>query len=505
MILGVIRRTAFRGVHFSGLALLVAGAVLACASNPVTRRPDVVLVSEAEEIRRGDDGAVVVAEEMGLVSDPRFSALATEVGRRVVSKAPERAHGYAFEVVDLPEPNAFALPGGHIYVSRGLLVLVNSEDELANVLSHEVVHVAGRHHAQRHTRAAGVGLLILPGRLVGGLIGGPVGRLVSAPFTAVGVGALASYSRGQELEADDYGQRLAADAGYDPGALATFLRTLEREEQLAADAADEPGWLDTHPSIPRRVAAAEKRAGSLTPDAPLAPRDRAVFLRRFDGLVIGEDPAAGLFEGPRFLHPDLDFTLVFPEGWETSNTRLAVGAAAPDGKAEVVLRYQGQGTDAREAANGFLAETAKHARLEVARLDAIDLNGRAAVHAIVVLRAPTGVATLDLTWIVHGGAVYLLTGAVEKRYTDSHRALFAAVAESFASLDANQRAGIRETRLRLRTAHAGESLAAFGRRTASAWAPRELAAANGLPEDAVLREGELLKVAISQPYRPGVQ
>ena len=498
-------RARFSACRLPGLVLLLAGTVLACASNPVTRKPDVILVSEAEEIRRGDEGAAAVSAEMGLVSDPGLSALVTEVGRRVASKAPERTHGYSFEIVDRAEPNAFALPGGHVYVSRGLLALVNNEDELANVISHEVVHVAGRHHAQRQTRAAGVGLLVLPGRLVGGLIGGPVGRVVSAPFTAVGVGALASYSRGQELEADDYGQRLAADAGYDPAALATFLQTLEREERLDAGDAKEPGWLRTHPSIPRRITAAEKRAGSLLPDAPLPGRDRKAFLQRLDGLLVGEDPAEGLFEGSRFLHPDLDFTLVFPEGWETSNTRLAVGAAEPDGKVQVVLRYQEEGTDPREAANGFLAETAKQVRVDVARLDAIDLNGRPAVHAVVILRAPAGDATLDLTWIVHAGSVYLLTGAVEKRYTDSHRAKFAEVARSFAPLDASQRASVREVRLRLRAARAGEDFEGFGRRAASVWASPELAVANGLPEDAVLRDGQLLKVAIPQPYRPGAQ
>ena len=128
-----------------------------------------------------------------------------------------------------------------------------------------------------------------------------------------------------------------------------------------------------------------------------------------------------------------------------------------------------------------------------------------AVHAVVILRAPAGDATLDLTWIVHAGSVYLLTGAVEKRYTDSHRAKFAEVARSFAPLDATQRASVREVRLRLRAARAGEDFEGFGRRAASVWASPELAVANGLPEDAVLRDGQLLKVAIPQPYRPGAQ
>jgi len=485
--------------------LALAGAALGCATNPVTRKTDVVFVSEAEEVRLGNEAAAQVAEEIGIVSDPRLVALVAQVGRRVAAAAPERSHGYAFEIVDRVEPNAFALPGGHVYVSRGLLALVNSEDELANVLAHEVVHVAARHHAQRQARATGVGLLALPGLLMGGMFGGPLGQLVGAPFTLAGVGVVARYSRGQELEADDYGQRLAAESGYAPGALATFLTTLEREGRLGGDDAREPDWRDSHPLAPRRASEAAKRARSLAPAGAGPARDRNAFLQRLDGLLVGDDPAEGLFDGRRFLHPDLEFTLVFPEGWETANTRRAVGAVEEGGNAQVVFQRQEKANDAREAANGFLAETAEQVRLDVARMDAIDLNGRPAVHALVVARTPRGDITLDLTWIVHGGSVYLLSGTVARDYSDADRAAFAAIAQSFAPLGSTRRASIRERRLRLRTARAGESLADFGRRTGNAWGPEQTAVANAISDSAALRDGQLLKVAIPQPYRPSAQ
>ena len=488
-----------------GLVLVLASAAVGCVTNPVTRKTDVVFVSEEDEVRLGNEAAAQVAEEIGIVSAPRLAATVAQVGRRVAAAAPERSHGYEFEVVDLVEPNAFALPGGHVYVSRGLLAIANDEDELANVLAHEVIHVAARHHAQRQARATAVGLLTLPGLLVGGAIGGPLGKAVSAPFAVAGVGAIARYNRAQELEADDYGQRISAEAGYDPGALASFLATLERENRLGIEDAREPSWFDSHPSTPRRASEAAQRARTLTVVGTGPAGDRDAFVRRLDGLLVGDDPAGGVFDGRRFLHPDLDFTVVFPEGWKTANTRRAVGAFDTHGNAQVVLQYQEKSNDAREAANGFLAETAKHVRLDVARMDAIDLNGRPAVHALVVARARRGDVTLDLTWVVHGGSVYLVSGTVRSGYSDVHRATFAAVARSFVPLSSAQRASIRETRLRLRTARAGESLADFGRRTGSAWGAEETAVANGISGSVTLRDGQLLKVAIPQPYRPSPQ
>ncbi|MDP6075670.1 MAG: M48 family metalloprotease [Myxococcota bacterium] len=488
-----------------GLALVLASAAVGCVTNPVTQQTDVVFVREADEVRLGNEAAAKVAEEVGIVSDPRLTATVARVGRRVAASAPERSYDYSFEIVDLAPPNAFALPGGHVYVSRGLLALVDSEDELANVLAHEVIHVAARHHAQRQARTAGVGLFALPGLLVGSAIGGRLGQAVIAPFEVAGAGVIASHSRSQEFEADDYGQRLSASAGYDPGALATFLATLERERRLGAEEAREPSWFDSHPSTPRRASEAAKRAQLLPADGVGPAADREAFLQRFDGLLVGDDPAEGVFDGRRFLHPDLDFTIVVPEGWKVSNTRRAVGAIEAGGSAQVVLRQQEKGNDAREAANGFLAETRKHVQMDVARMDAVELNGRIAVHALLVARAPRGDVILDLTWIPHGGFVYLLSGTVAGGYSDVHRATFAAVARSFVPLGSVRRAGIQETRLRLRTVRAGESLADFGRRAGNAWDPERTAVLNGIPENAQLREGQLLKVAIPQPYRPRVQ
>jgi predicted Zn-dependent protease len=473
--------------------------VLACATNPLTRRSELVLVSEQDEIRAGDAAADQVAAEIGIVDAPALTDYVAAVGARVAAHAPQRSHGYRFQILDQDEPNAFALPGGHVYVSRGLLALANREDELAGVIAHEVVHVAGRHHAQRQTRLAGVGILALPGVLAGAILG-PIGDLIAAPGVLAGAGALASYSRSQELEADRYGQEIAAAAGYDPGALGRFLIALERETQLRLEGPREPGWLDSHPANPDRAAQAAAHAAELTraPEAAIAPGE--AFARRLDGLLVGQNPAEGVFEGPRFLHPDLGFRIEFPADWHAVNTRAAVGAVSPAGDAQVVLRAQGPGDDPRVAASDFLEKGREHTRIDVVRLDALRVNELDAVRGQAVARTREGSVSLDLTWIAHGGLVYLISGVVPRDYGDAHRAVFGRVVESFRPLTPEERQTIRVHRLRLRRAGAGESLEAFGARVGNAWSPERTAVLNQLDPGAALAEGQWLEVAIPEPY-----
>jgi len=438
---------------------------------------------------------------MGIFADRALTAYLAAVGARVAARSPRQGVEWRFEVVDQAAPNAFALPDGHLYVSRGLVELANSEDELAAVLAHEVVHVAARHHAQQQTRATGVGLLALPGLLAGAVIGGPLGELVQVPILVLGSGLVAAYGRDQEREADEVGQRLAAEAGYDPGALASYLVTLEAWTAHQQGAHREPGFFDMHPSTPERAANARERAARLAGTrTPGVARDRAAFLARIDGLLVGENPAEGIFEGPLFVHPDLGFSLRFPDGWRTANTRSSVGAIAGDRRATVTLRAQAEGSDPRAVAKQSLEATARETRLDLLRAGAIELGGRRAYQVLAVADSGRGAATLHLTWIAHGGVIYLLAGVVEGGYAQAHHAALEATAASFRPLAAEQRARIRETRLRIVRARAGETLALVSRRNGSAWDAEYAEIVNAVGATAPLPEGALLKLALREPY-----
>ncbi len=476
---------------------------LACTVNPVSGRPEVTLVSEARELEAGRVAAQRMADAMGSIDEPALAAYVEELGQRIAAHSPRGNIEYSFGIVDQPEPNAFALPGGFIFVSRGLLPIANSEDELASVLAHEVVHVAARHHAQLQTRAAGAGLLALPGMLAGAVIGGPVGDAVSAPFAIAGLGLLASYGRDQERQADRVGQTIAAEAGYDPQGMADFLENLEKASARPDDDARIPAFFQTHPSNPKRVSEASARARGITwSRQPGIARSRADFLRRLDGVLVGNNPAEGILEGERFLHADLDFTVVFPENWTVLNTRRSVGAAAAEGDAHVVLEVKGRGNDPERAARVFLDEASEQVRLDVETLQRIQIRDLDAVHARAVAGMRGGTISLDLTWIAHGGSIFLVTGVVDGGYSDRHRAAFQRVAYSFRALERDEREAIRETRLRLVEEREGESLARLGSRTDNVWDVDVTATMNALATDARLARGQLVKIAVSRRY-PG--
>ncbi|HXZ84518.1 MAG TPA: M48 family metalloprotease, partial [Myxococcota bacterium] len=300
-------------------------------------------LTPAAEQKQGDEAAKQVEQEMGLVREPALLGYVRAVGEKLAAVS-ERPEGpWQFAVVDKPEPNAFALPGGHVYVTRGLLSLANSEDELAGVLGHEIAHVTARHSVKRLGAAVLTAPLSIATGLAGlavGIVSPTLGKVVAGTGELVTGGlVLAPFSREQEHEADEIGQGLAARAGYDPAGLPRFLQTLDRDLALSSGEQRQFHFLDSHPLTPDRVARTQERASQLTRAAaqPIAG-ERSAFLARLEGILVGDDPAQGVFEGSRFLHPDLDFRLEFPAGWQTRNTPNAVGAISPSKDALVALR-----------------------------------------------------------------------------------------------------------------------------------------------------------------------
>ena len=480
-------------------ALLAIPALLgACTLNPVSGRPELTVLSAAEERRIGAEQAAKVARTIGLVDDPGLGTYVQEIGRRLAARSPRRDITYTFAVVDMAEPNAFALPGGEIFVSRGLLVLANSEDELSGVLGHEIGHVAARHAARRVTRAAPLALVTALGAGVAGLVSPAIGGLLGDVGELANSALLAPYSRDQEREADRVGQEIVAGAGYDPAALSTFLHTLEREEALHRDRARAWSFFATHPPIPERVATTAREAPHLTraASAPIAASD-ADFLAHLDGLPVGSSARAGVFEGETFRHPDLGFAVRLPAGWKTANGRTAIGAVAPDGAAIVLLDGATAGTDPVEAERAF----EKKARSgPLPNTEKLTIAGLPAVHAAAVIESRQGPLALDLTWIAHAGRVYRVSGIAPAGRAAAFRAAWRETAASFHPLTASERRAIRETRLRIARARPGETIGDVVRRSGSAWTVEEAAVANEVPSGDVLAGGRRVKVALTEAY-----
>jgi len=468
----------------SCLILVTAGWLFGC------------LLLPGREASVGAEEALRVEQTLGLLEGTPQNTLVAAIGRKLAGASGRPDGPWQFHIVDSPDANAFALPGGYVYVTRGLLALVNSEDELAGVIGHEIGHVTGRHSAGRMTLAAPFAIVSGVTRFAVGIVSPLLGDVIAGTGEAlVGGLVIAPFSREQEHRADATGQELVARAGYDPSALSSFLTTLSREAQLHVDQERRFHFLDTHPMTPERAERTRRRGTELPREqsTPLT-RNRADFLERLAGLVVGADPARGIFEENRFLHPELDFTLTFPTGWKTKNTSDAVGAASPDEDALLVVQLL-----TVERVEELVEKLrAQDPTLEIERLT---VGGLPAAHTRFDTRSRGQRQTIDVHWIEHRG-VYQLVGTSVSEESGAQSVAFRKAAHSFRPLSGEERGQIRESRLRIVEAKPGETPEEIAGRSGTSWSAAELAVANAIPQGRSLAGGEPLKLAIPQPYTP---
>jgi predicted Zn-dependent protease len=477
-------------------ALLLATLALGCALNPVTRRPELVLISSERERELGAEQEGRFLAEVGRSDHAKSNAWVEGVGARLARHSPRQDVVYRFHVVDMEVPNAFALPGGPVFVTRGLLVLLRSEDELAGVVGHEIAHVAARHKVREVTAATPLALLFgVPAAIVGS-VSRPLGNLVALPGALVSGLALSAYGREQEHQADSLGIELAARAGFRPQGLAEFLERLEREEALHSEGPRPLSFFASHPRTPDRTRRVREQAAKLAPGAsPRSDADLEAALARLDGLLVGPSPAHGVFLADDFFHPELGFAWKVPDGWARENRPQAVVAADPaaEGKVALVLQLVGDGDDpAAAAVADGLDETQQRA------LHSIQVNGRPAAE----LELGSGSDAAHLTWLALEGRIYRVVGIYPLAERKARRPVVAAAVESLRPLEAADRARIRAARLRVEVAGPREGLAELLERFGSPWSPAQAAVANDLDPAAPPGAGTPLKVPVPEAWRP---
>jgi predicted Zn-dependent protease len=485
-----VRRGAWRAA--AGLVLILWG----CSTNPATGKREIVIMSTEKEKAVGEQASRQVAAEMGLMEDPTLTVYVTSIGKRLAMLSPRKDVEYTFHVVDLPEPNAFALPGGHIYVSRGLLALTNSEDELANVIGHEIAHVAARHQAQRDTRSTGIGVLATVGTIAAAVAGsGEAAQAMGQLSQAAAAGLLASYGRDQEREADSIGQDIAAKAGWNPSGMGAFLRTLGRETELRTGEKERRSFLDSHPTTPERVDTALAHARTLTqsPPAPIAGT-RLEFLARIEGVKLGEDPAAGIFRGETFLHPELDLYMSLPDGWQLRNEPTAFGGISPKGGAFIKVEIDSDGFDAAEAATNFLDANG----MKATRRSRERIGDQTAYQAVL----SDGAQAIEMTWIPHRGQIFRVSAACPVPSYDAYKRIFERSVKSFRPLTEDEKRSIVTRRLYTAEAREGETIETLSKRTDNAWSIEETAVANAIFPYDKLSAGQFVKIAVQKIYEP---
>ncbi len=478
---------------FAAVAVpLVAG----CSVNPATGRQSFTgCLSEADERRIGAENHPVILDEFGgAYDDPQLQAYVNQIGQKLAANSDRPNVKYTFTVLDSPVVNAFAVPGGYIYVTRGLMALANNEAELAGVLSHEIGHIAARHTNERYCSAMLAQLGIFG-------LGAATGSSAVAEAASLGAAVyLQGYSRDQEFESDLLGVRYLARSGYDPNAMSTFLATMLENSRLDAELAGRPGAADefdifqTHPRTVDRVQRAVAQASGAQPAAPAAAT-REAYLDRIDGILYGDDPEEGFIRGQKFMHPVLRFEFAVPDGFRLFNSSSAVTARGPDNS---VIQFD------REPKPQQTGDMQRYIRdqwasgVNLADLDAVTINGMDA--AVGQARISTDAGRYD-AWLVavrwNQNTIYRFLMLTQPGQIGAYRDAFNRTLQSFRSLSASEAAALRAQELRIVTVGGGDTVESLAARMPFGdYRVERFRVLNGLPPGAALAPGQRVKLVV---------
>ena len=476
------------GVALVSTTALALVLVQACATNPVTGQKQLAVISEAQEVQMGQQAAAEFQQSIGTYQDPELQRYVESIGTRLARSSERPELPWKFAVADSPSVNAMALPGGPVYVTRGILAYLNDEAELAGVMGHEVGHVTARHAVQQASKGTVAQI---------GLVLGSIFFPEAAPYAdAAGTGLsllFLKYGRDAERESDRLGARYAAANGWDPDGVVDMLRTLSRLSE-GEDGKGVPSWLSTHPEPAARVAemqpvVAELRAASGTTLA----RDREQYLARVEGVMFGDNPREGVIRGHAFLHPELRFGLEFPQGWRIANAPAQVVAQDPGGRAAMILQLlpEAQGRSLAETAQSSMGQAGFQFRggqnASVGGLDAFVGTWDGAVQGLGQARARAAV-------IASGPRVYRLIGLSGTSVFQQASALFDGAIGSFRMLSPNEANNVRPNRLALHRVRQGDTWRGLAEGSGGAVDAQTLAVMNGSTPNEPPPVGQQVKV-----------
>jgi predicted Zn-dependent protease len=464
-------------------AALVAGALIAaCATNPATGRRQLSLVSEAQEIQMGREADQQVAASIGLYPDTALPSYVQRVGAALASTSERPGLQWTFRVVDDAAVNAFALPGGYVYVTRGLLAHLNSEAELAAVIGHEIGHVTARHSVSQMSKAQ-----LLSVGLVVGMILRPqlqnFGGLAQAGLELL----FLKYSRDDEKQADELGLRYLTRAGYDPRPMTQVFRTLERVG-TAEGGGRVPAWLSTHPDPGDRGRLITAAIAALPAGQAGARIEGEAYLQRIDGIVFGDDPREGYFKGTVFYHPGMRFRVDFPPGWKPSNQKQAVGAMSPSQDAVVVITLAN-----RESPQAAYQEFFSQPGIQRGQPWRGNINGLTAYANAFAAQTDQGVLQGLAAFVQHEGKVFQILGYAPSSRWPRHESVITSAVGSFAPLTDRRFLSVQPKRLDLVVLPQPMTIEEFARRFPSTVSVQTLAIINEVEPGQRIEPGRRVK------------
>lgn len=463
----------------TGLAL----GLFSCARNPVTGKSELALVSESQEIQMGQQAAQDVARSIGLYNDAKVQSYVANLGKRMAAQSERPKLPWEFHVVDDASVNAFALPGGFIYVTRGLMTSINDEAELASVLGHEIAHVTHRHSVQQISKAQ----LAQLGLGIGSILSSDIARFGQLASTGLGILFL-KYGRDAENQADQSGFRYALSQNYDVREMTDVFQTLDRISE-ASGGGKLPEWLSSHPSPENRIERVEQMLDTLQRDLSKGITNRAEYLQYLQGMPYGEDPRQGYFEGTHFYHPQMKFQLTFPDGWQVQNTAQAVAGISPNQDAILQLALAGQNSP-QQAAQQFLSQQG----VQAGQSSTSSINGLPAASSYFQAQTEQGIIQGIVSFISYGGTTFGLMGYTPEGKLSGYDRVFQSTIRSFDQLSDRSKIEVSPAKVELVKLSQSMTLEQFNSRYPSTISLQELAIINDMEDPAAsLQAGSVVK------------
>lgn len=484
--------------HLARAIIIASMLTLAgCAMNPVSGTPDMVFMTETQEVESGAQFDVKIRQHFGAYDNKDLQTYVDSVGQRLakVSHRPELK--WRFTVLDSATVNAFALPGGYVYITRGLMSYLSSEADLAAVLGHEIGHVTARHGVRQHSKS------LLTQVTMGTVVkGSPIlDNFLGRSVMLSGAGAfLASYSRDFELDADSLGAEYLSKSSYDPKAILNVLTVLKDQEVVERDRATaegrEPrvyhGVFASHPSSDDRLQEIIEGARGKNALTKTGEQEKDRYLDMINGMVFGDGEDEGVLRGQAFYHRDLNFMMKFPNEWRIENSKLALLAFSKDQKA--MLIFTGKSLTESESPKERLREEIKSKDMRQQKY--FTVPGGEGYSAVTRAKTPWGYADIRVAVVVMGKKAYIFRGFT-KEGTDRepYDETFIATAASIRKLSVADMRNAEPLRLRLRTVLAGDDYEQLAKKSPIASYPAQvLRLINGHYPKGQPKTGQRIKV-----------
>lgn len=472
-------------MRFAAL-MLIAGALAGCARNPATGHNELMLVSESQEIQMGQQYDSQVVATIGLYPDPALQSYVQALGTRLAATSERPKLPWTFRVVDDPAVNAFAVPGGFVYVTRGILAHVTNEAQLATVIGHEIGHVTARHTAAEMSKEQ----LATLGLVVGSLASQRIAQYAGAASQALSVLFL-KFSRDNENQADELGVRYSSRANFDSREMANVMRLLDKLTNESGGRL--PEWLSTHPNPGNRLEHINAMVSKMQTDFTGATVNREGYERRLDGIMFGMNPREGFFKGNVFYQPDLRFSLSFPNGWQVLNSKQAVAAQSPQQDAIIELTIS-QGSSADQAARAFLSTEG----IQAGTLTRGNVHGLNASTAPFAATTEGGTLRGSAVFVEYSNRVYrLLAYSPESRWSN-YQSVAQQTLTSFGPVNDPAILNVQPQHLTVFTLDRRTTIAELVRQRPSPAPAATLALINQVEENTPLESGRVVKWVVGQ-------